>query len=99
MRWIAIVMLLAVAGCGGPQEEPLIVVEPPVKADSYAEGWARGYEAYVEQAGLRPEPHPTTAYTSQAAPLDPQQVEAGYIDGYHRASESLVCPYVGAKHR
>jgi hypothetical protein len=96
-------------GCAKPpQEAPRLAPSPTpagivVEADAgYEAGWQRGYEAYIEQVGLPGTPHPTATYTSQPAAMNAEQskaAEAGYVDGYHRASESLVCPYAGAKHR
>jgi len=94
--------------CLGCSKAPRIEPSPApagiiVEADSgYEAGWQRGYEAYIEQVGLPAPPHPTATYTSQPAAMTAEEMkaaEAGYVDGYHRASESLVCPYAGAKHR
>jgi len=66
----------------------------------YEIGYQNGTDAFQKQFGLyRPSERSYSAYAQmhgpQAAELsdeDGEEISRGYVDGYHRASELMVCP-------
>ena len=58
---------------------------------SYEVGYKQGYRALLVQMGQ--DVPPVERYVSiDSGELDEESASRGYVDGYHKASESLVCP-------
>lgn len=64
-------------------------------SESYDRGYQAGKLAFMKQAGV--DLPPVAAYTSKSSAadyveLDEDEVAAGYVDGYHAASNMFYCP-------
>jgi hypothetical protein len=76
--------------------------EPPTPYDI---GFRVGYEAFLKQVGMyTPDMAPKSAYTvltgmniNEFSEEDSYWIDRGYVDGYHRATESVHCTG-GGKH-
>lgn len=65
---------------------------PIVVHTAYEQGFATGYQAFLNQIG-RPDPSPIKiAKYSSNVPEDEDEKMRGYVDGYHKATESFNCP-------
>ena len=74
------------------RELPVVDKSESVVGDSYRQGYVRGYNAFLAQTETYM-PLPAIAYTSSHpdAPEEGQGMD-GYVDGYHKAAESVHCP-------
>lgn len=57
---------------------------------SYDEGYYNGYHAFLEQFEIEVPKTKTIKYLSYAK--DKEDMQRGYVDGYHKAAESIHCP-------
>lgn len=71
---------------GFPLDSGLIVLE------SYESSYQEGYRAFFEQQGIEIPVDPKVIYASFHMVEDESTSGSGYVDGYHKASESLSCP-------
>lgn len=63
-----------------------------VSNTAYEEGCMAGHQAFLKQVGQYI-PMPKSAKYSKDMGVDEQEeFNKGYVDGYHRAAESLHCP-------
>lgn len=80
---------------GVPSDSGILVSSEPV--NSYDLGYGEGYRAFLEQQGLEV-PSAAMSYTVLVGAVSEVGSEEmrgiGYMDGYHKASESLSCPTV-----
>jgi len=68
------------------------IVEAEETPTSYTIGYDKGYKAFLEQNG-RVDLSPNKKYTVYVEQeLEKDEVDRGYVDGYHRASETIYCP-------
>lgn len=67
---------------------------------AYEEGYQKGYWAFLNQTGTyapmaKPRARPVTAMYATHIPdaeVAEKEREQGYVDGYHKATESFHCP-------
>jgi hypothetical protein len=64
---------------------------PPVVNTAYENGRVAGHYAFLKQVGQYI-PMPKAAKYSVNMGDDEEEFNKGYVDGYHRAAESLHCP-------
>lgn len=59
---------------------------------AYEQGFRNGYSSFLAQTGKYiPQPNVTASYASSYS-SDDEDVQKGYVDGYHRATEVESCP-------
>lgn len=86
-----------------PQKVEINNIENPsdiVPATAYEEGYQKGYWAFLNQTGTyvpmaKPRTRPLTAMYATHIPdseIAEKEREQGYVDGYHKATESFHCP-------
>lgn len=78
-----------------PVVEPVILSEVEVvsnKETPYETGYRTGYRAFQLQMGQ--EAPRLVKYTSSSETVESlgEDASKGYVDGYHRAADSYVCP-------
>ena len=75
-----------------PQEPDL----PDVDQSPYQQGYTRGYYAFLAQTGEYVPPANTVSAYMALNDSEPfaagPDYEKGYVDGYHKATESFHCP-------
>jgi len=72
------------------QENNIIEVEET--PNSYTIGYDKGYRSFLEQNG-RVDLSPVKKYTVYVEQeLEKDEVDRGYVDGYHRAADTIYCP-------
>lgn len=94
---LAALFVWRLAPRGGTDEGP---PSTPIRYETpYEFGYRRGYDAFCAQAGVAPPTRqhaalPTAVrYTSaHGHGGDESEMEKGYVDGYHRATELEYCP-------
>lgn len=65
---------------------------PIVISNAYEEGYWRGYGAFLSQSGLQLPPVKLVKYSSSDSEEQKEELEKGYVDGYHKATECMFCP-------
>lgn len=62
----------------------------------YRYGYKSGFEAFLKQTGRDVPRQMVASYTSsETYEMDDEEVERGYVDGYHKATELQNCPRSG----
>lgn len=60
---------------------------------AYEAGYESGYRAFMMQMGKKVAPVARYAVLKDSfSPEDGEEMDRGYVDGYHRAADSFVCP-------
>ena len=68
------------------------IVEFEETPNSYTIGYDKGYRSFLEQNG-RVDLSPVKKYTAYVEQeLEKDEVDRGYVDGYHRAADTIYCP-------
>jgi hypothetical protein len=68
------------------------IVEFEEIPNSYTIGYDKGYKSFLEQNG-RVDLSPVKKYTAYVEQeLEKDEVDRGYVDGYHRAADTIYCP-------
>lgn len=68
-------------------------------ATPYQQGYMNGFDAFLKQTDQYiPRPLVASYTSSEKYEMDNEEVERGYVDGYHRASELQNCPRSGYEH-
>jgi len=79
---------------GLPPDPPEAVIAAEDAA--YEHGFRKGYDAFLKQTGQDDKVTQSAgvayAYTSSAFEEDDDDVQRGYVDGYHKATEAQHCP-------
>jgi hypothetical protein len=88
-------------GCSQPAQRPPENVETPTMStvvSAYERGQEEGRAAALQQFGINT-PQPPRAYkyvsntdTPAQAENNPEEESRGYVDGYHRALDTIYCP-------
>lgn len=65
---------------------------PIVIRTAYEEGYWKGYGAFLSQSGFKLPPIKFAKYTFSDSEEEKGEVERGYVDGYHKATECVLCP-------
>lgn len=81
-------------------EKELPAELPVIDQTPYRQGYDKGYYAFLAQMGEYVPPTHVAAYTvdtpaavdEPAEDADTRTYDQGYVDGYHRATESFHCP-------
>lgn len=83
---------------GFPSDSGVLVLdtEPVEPVSSYDLGYQQGYLAFLQQQGIEPTGEVSVIYASShghgvVGEEDGEMVGRGYMDGYHKASESFGC--------
>lgn len=92
-------------------ENPEIEVAPVAQETDYQAGFRDGFYAFIEQSGQyvagfsSNSNRPVYKYTSSSNDEDQEETSnssdqriQGYIDGYHKAADSMSCPRSGYSH-
>jgi hypothetical protein len=69
------------------------------KSRPYQHGYRVGFDAFLKQTGrYMPRPAVASYTSSENFDMEDSEVERGYVDGYHKATELQNCPRSGYEH-
>lgn len=103
MRVLLLGLVVLVGGCAERVVPPAPVEEAPVgvlveyepgsgeRVTTYSLGYQRGYRALLVQVG-REVPALERYVSLEECEGSEEDIDRGYRDGYHKASEMLSCP-------
>lgn len=61
-------------------------------SDSYKIGYNQGYNAFMSQIGKSEKKLKTYTVSTGESVIIQEDLDQGYVDGYHKAADSITCP-------